>query len=119
MNGSQGCAGRHGTATAEARALGIEIRRLRMADGLTQADLAHRIGRSAHSVLSDYECGWRIPPADIVDACAAVLGDTHGYLDRLRHDALRARARAWARSATAEFSSDAEEGPADDLPEDT
>jgi transcriptional regulator with XRE-family HTH domain len=72
--------------------LGRELRRLRMRKGMSQRELAHRIGLSAHSNVGDYERGRRIPPNDIAVACERALGAPHGVLQRLRAEALGERA---------------------------
>ena len=72
--------------------LGAEIRRLRKQRGLSQRALVRMIGLSAHSNLSDYETGRRLPPADIVGACERALGVADGYLHDLRALAVADRA---------------------------
>lgn len=64
-----------------------------MENGISQRSLTRRIGLSAHSNLSDYERGRRIPPADIIDACERQLKSPPGYLQDLRAKALTERAR--------------------------
>lgn len=54
-------------------AVGMRIRAVRERRGLTQAELARRIGRSA-SVLSAVERGRTLPGFDILRRLAAVLG---------------------------------------------
>ncbi len=47
----------------------------------------------------EYERGDRIPPSDIIRSCERVLAVPAGYLQRIRQQALRERARApggWA-----------------------
>lgn len=73
--------------------LGAEIGRLRRQRGLSQRALVRMIGLSAHSNLSDYETGRRLPPADIVDGCERALGVTDGCLRGLHALALADRAR--------------------------
>ena len=73
--------------------LGLELRRLRMEIGISQRSLTRLIGLSAHSNLSDYERGRRIPPADIVEACERMLQSPRGHLQKLRAQALTERAR--------------------------
>jgi transcriptional regulator with XRE-family HTH domain len=68
--------------------LGLALRRLRMENGISQRGLTRRIGLSAHSNLSDYERGRRIPPADILQACERELKSPPGYLQELRFKAL-------------------------------
>lgn len=72
--------------------LGRQLRRLRLARGLSQRGLARALGLSAHSNLVQYELGRRIPPRDIVDACERLLGDGSGSLRRLLAEALAERA---------------------------
>jgi transcriptional regulator with XRE-family HTH domain len=79
--------------------LGAEIRRLRKQRGLSQRALVRVIGLSAHSNLSDYETGRRLPPADIVAACERALAVTDGYLQWLRVQALTDRADHLSRPA--------------------
>ncbi len=74
--------------------LGRRIRELRVAAGLSQRALTHRIGLSAHSNLADYETGRRLPPQDIVISCERVLGLHDGELLRLRRAALAESAAA-------------------------
>jgi transcriptional regulator with XRE-family HTH domain len=73
--------------------LGLELRRLRLELGMSQRKLTQLLGLSAHSNLSDYERGRRIPPADIVNACERLLAAPPGYLEELRRLALRERTR--------------------------
>jgi transcriptional regulator with XRE-family HTH domain len=72
--------------------LGSELRRLRLARGLSQREVVRRLGLSAHSNLVDYELGRRIPPGDILSACEALFGLPRGHLARLRGAALVDRA---------------------------
>lgn len=72
--------------------LGRQLRRLRLARGLSQRGLARALGLSAHSNLVQYELGRRIPPSDIIAACERLLGDDSGSLRRLRAEALAERA---------------------------
>jgi tetratricopeptide (TPR) repeat protein/transcriptional regulator with XRE-family HTH domain len=74
------------------RRLGKELRKVRIARGLSQREVVRRLGLSAHSNLVDYELGRRIPPADIVSACEALYKLPSGYLERLRGAALAERA---------------------------
>ncbi len=72
--------------------LGKQLRRLRLAQGLSQRGLARALGLSAHSNLVQYELGRRIPPGDIIAACERLLRDDSGTLRRLRAEALAERA---------------------------
>jgi transcriptional regulator with XRE-family HTH domain len=49
------------------------LRALRLAAGLTQEELAARVGRT-HATVSDYERGRRRPRPDLLAALARVLG---------------------------------------------
>jgi hypothetical protein len=51
------------------------------------------IGLSAHSNLADYECGRRLPPRDVVEACERALGVADRELLRLWEAALRERSK--------------------------
>jgi tetratricopeptide (TPR) repeat protein/transcriptional regulator with XRE-family HTH domain len=84
--------------TAAAR-LGRELRRLRQQRGLSQRALVRALGLSAHSNLVQYELGRRIPPGDIVAACARMLRDDSGILHRLHAEALAERAEVAAERA--------------------
>jgi transcriptional regulator with XRE-family HTH domain len=74
------------------RPLGTELRRIRLARGLSQREVVRRLGLSAHSNLVDYELGRRIPPGDIVAACETLFDVPCGSLERLRYAALAERA---------------------------
>lgn len=74
------------------RWLGTELRRLRLELGISQRELTHMIGLSAHSNLGEYERGSRIPPCDIILACERLFTVQPGYLQALRKEALRERA---------------------------
>jgi transcriptional regulator with XRE-family HTH domain len=91
-SGPDGDSSAPSSAQAALVALGTELRRLRQRRGLSQRDLTRLIGLSAHSNLSDYEAGRRLPPADIVAECERVLEVTDGRLTELRSQALIARA---------------------------
>ncbi|WP_165486194.1 helix-turn-helix transcriptional regulator [Frankia sp. Cppng1_Ct_nod] len=82
--------------------LGVEIRRQRLASGLSQRELARRVGLSSHSNLGDYERGVRLPPRDIVTALEAALGAVDGAFGALHRQALLERAEAWANRALRE-----------------
>lgn len=90
----QGAQSPGSTSPGHAFLLGAEIRRLRRQRGLSQRALVRMIGLSAHSNLSDYEAGRRLPPADIVAACERVLEVPDGYLQEIRAQALASRAAA-------------------------
>ncbi|WP_415170346.1 helix-turn-helix domain-containing protein [Nocardioides sp.] len=79
--------------------LGLEIRRHRMARGLSQRALLALIGLSAHSNLSDYERGRRIPPLDLVESIEEALSVTDGQLLFWWRSALAERADQWFDSA--------------------
>src|SRR5215471_13870557 len=64
---------------------------LRLSKGLSMRALTRLIGLSAHSNLADYECGRRLPPRDVLEACERVLGVDDRELFRLWQDALRER----------------------------
>jgi transcriptional regulator with XRE-family HTH domain len=55
------------------RTFGAHLRMLRRSKGLSLRALTDLIGLSAHSNLADYECGRRLPPRDVVDACERAL----------------------------------------------
>jgi len=74
-----------------ARRLGAELRRMRLERGLSQREVVRRLGLNAHSNLSDYEHGRRIPPGDILKGCEALFGLPTRYLERLRAAALAER----------------------------
>ncbi|MGH8890383.1 MAG: helix-turn-helix domain-containing protein [Acidothermaceae bacterium] len=78
----------------ELRRLGARLRAFRIANGLSQRALVKRIGLSAHSNLTDYELGRRLPPSDVIVACEQVLDVRGGELRRLRDAVLVARAGA-------------------------
>lgn len=59
--------------TPKARALGVELRDCRVAAGLTQQELAKKIGVS-HVTISRYETGTRCPKAEDVAQILATLG---------------------------------------------
>lgn len=79
--------------------LGIEIRRRRMAQGLSRRQLVRLLGLRAHSNLVDYELGRRLPPADIVSACEKELRVAGGSLLLLHTTAMDERASEWSREA--------------------
>ena len=53
--------------------LGAELRRWRIVAGMTQTELAKALGLTAHSNISDYERGRRLPPLDIIIASETAL----------------------------------------------
>ncbi|MFD7340801.1 multiprotein-bridging factor 1 family protein [Streptomyces violascens] len=70
------------------------LRRKRIETGQSMRVLARRIGLSAHSPVSDYEQGRRLPPPDLDGALEAALEIPGGTLARLRREALAERAAA-------------------------
>ncbi len=81
--------------------LGLELRRRRESAGLTQHEMAKRLGLSARSAVADYESGRRKPPADILDAYERALGLEPGSLRDLRDHGLAAQAQRRYASALA------------------
>lgn len=75
-----------------ARLLGAEIRRLRLARGMSLRKLAKALGLSGHGTLVDYEHGRRIPPEDLIVGCERVFEVTDRALQNLRYKALAERA---------------------------
>lgn len=53
--------------------VGENIRKLRKAQGLTQAELGEKVGAS-QKVIADYEAGGSRPPVERIPALARVLG---------------------------------------------
>ena len=88
------------------RWLGTEMRRLRLELGISQRELTHQIGLSAHSNLGEYERGSRIPPGDIILACERLFAVQPGYLQQLRRQALRERARLVTRQPPHDYPAD-------------
>jgi transcriptional regulator with XRE-family HTH domain len=72
-------------------AFGARLRVLRRSKGMSMRALTGLIGLSAHSNLADYECGRRLPPRDVLEACERVLGVADRELFRLWEAALRER----------------------------
>ncbi|MER7142790.1 helix-turn-helix domain-containing protein [Streptomyces xanthochromogenes] len=70
------------------------LRRKRIETGQSMRVLARRVGLSAHSPISDYEQGRRLPPPDLDTALEAALDIPGGTLARLRRQALAERATA-------------------------
>lgn len=88
------------------RWLGTELRRLRLELGISQRELTRQIGLSAHSNLGEYERGSRIPPCDIILACERLFPVQPGYLQHLRVQALRERARLITRESAFDHPAD-------------
>jgi transcriptional regulator with XRE-family HTH domain len=78
-------------AVTDRPAFGAHLRVLRRSKGLSMRALTDLIGLSAHSNLADYECGRRLPPRDVVEACERALGVPDRELVRLWEAALRER----------------------------
>ena len=74
--------------------LAAALRHHRLANGLSFRELARRLGMSAHSGLSDYEHGRRIPPADLVTSYERVFDVPAGSLKTLRDRAFQERAES-------------------------
>ena len=53
----------------------MNIARLRVSKGLTQTELAERLGR-VQTAISKWECGEATPPASLLPKLAEVLGCT-------------------------------------------
>lgn len=66
---------------ARLKAVGKRIRRARLAAGLSQEDLARRIGCRAQTV-SRYERGTYPPNFDAIDGIARACGTTADYIVR-------------------------------------
>jgi predicted transcriptional regulator len=67
--------------TISPAALGAHLRELRTARGLRQQDLANMLGIS-QPYVSQLENGWMIPPINILNAVAQMLGVTSEELIR-------------------------------------
>jgi transcriptional regulator with XRE-family HTH domain len=74
-------------------AYGARLRMLRRSTGMSMRAPTAQIGLSAHSNLADYECGRRLPPRDVVEACERALGVTDRQLIRHWEAALRERSQ--------------------------
>jgi transcriptional regulator with XRE-family HTH domain len=74
--------------------LGAELRRRRKALGLSQQQMARRLGLSAHSSVTYYESGRRLPPTDIIDAYERHLDVPTGRLHRARLQVLASLAES-------------------------
>jgi transcriptional regulator with XRE-family HTH domain len=72
--------------------VGAAMRVAREAGGVGLREMAKRLGYSAHSNLSEYESGKRLPPEDIVAGYQRVLGLTDGSLVEALTTALDGRA---------------------------
>lgn len=81
--------------------LGLHLRRLRRTAGLSQRQMASRLGLSAHSAVSDYESGRRLPAADILAAYERALALPEGELAAYRRRDLSRRADEEFRTAAA------------------
>lgn len=77
---------------AQERELASSLRRLRRSAGLSQQQMARALGLASHSSIAYYETCRRVPPADIVVAYERALDCESGSLQRLRLEALSARA---------------------------
>ncbi|MFI6474814.1 multiprotein-bridging factor 1 family protein [Streptomyces sp. NPDC050516] len=88
-----------GPATGELARL---LRRKRIETGQSMRVLARRVGLSAHSPISDYEQGRRLPPPDLDRALESALEIPGGTLARLRREALAERAAAMLANDSAE-----------------
>lgn len=75
--------------------LGLVIRRARMSQALSQRQLAAAVGLGAHSGISDFERGRRIPCGDIMSELERVLADDAAALRHHYQRALRERADNW------------------------
>lgn len=60
--------------------LAINIRLRRIALGLTQEQLARKLGKKSRSVVCSWESGNTAPPADLLPAVAVALETTVGFL---------------------------------------
>jgi len=76
--------------------LAATLRQHRLANGLSFRELAKQLGLSAHSGLSDYEHGRRIPPTDLITAYERVFDLPTGTLKTLRDRAFQERAESKA-----------------------
>ncbi|MEO3925008.1 helix-turn-helix domain-containing protein [Micromonosporaceae bacterium B7E4] len=72
--------------------LGTALRRCRRLAGLSLRVLARRLGLRAHSALSDYEHGRRLPPEDLLYRYERVFPEHAATLRRKWREALAARA---------------------------
>lgn len=60
--------------------LGANIRRLRLDRGLTQLQLAKKLGKKSKSVVCNWETGVNPPPSTLLPRLAEELGATIGDL---------------------------------------
>ena len=84
-------------------ALVLELRRLRESQGLTQQEMAKRLGLSARSAVADYKSGRRKPPTDILAAYEGAFQLEPGSLQSLRDSGLARQAQQRYVSALAEL----------------
>lgn len=80
--------------------LGPELRRLRVAQGLSQRVLARKLGYSAHSAVADYETGRRVPANDVLIGYEQLFGLPAGSLQQQRAAVLSDRADQEFRART-------------------
>ena len=66
---------------------GNKIRKLREVRSLSQLDLAHLLGYTSSSYISDYEKGLFVPSSDRLRAIARALGVPHGLLEEIAAEA--------------------------------
>ncbi|MGW4411388.1 helix-turn-helix domain-containing protein [Nonomuraea sp. NPDC004702] len=97
--------------------LGAELRRLRVAHGLSQRAQAKALYLSSHSTVADYEQGRRVPPAETIARYEAQFGLVDGELVRLRERVLEDRAAREVDDLRARAAVGAEDvaGTADDI----
>ncbi|WP_432038783.1 helix-turn-helix domain-containing protein [Streptomyces cucumeris] len=79
------------------KGFGKQLKLLRERAGLTQAELASRVGYSTEQVAS-VECGRRIPKPELIDKADDVLG-AGGLLKAMKEEAAQARYPAFFRDA--------------------
>lgn len=78
--------------------LGRELARLRERSGLSQADLAKRIGKVRYTVIK-YESGKAVPAVETLAQICEVLGETSFVINGQRFDIGRNNPRGNARPA--------------------
>ncbi|WP_018681435.1 helix-turn-helix domain-containing protein [Actinokineospora enzanensis] len=93
------------------RALGAELRRLRLTEGLSLRAMARRLGLRAHSALVDYERGQRVPPPSALAAYARIAGSDLTTLRDLRVAAMRAQVSMRSGDSPAQPRVPAEQSP--------